>query len=134
MPSTPARRSLATVVMCTCLAANAAVVVGDTGLPPQPIATNCTHDGDVCTAILKHRGRIKFDIRSVSFDGNYDLCVRSPSERVCKTFDLEAEGLYVDRIDWLRHFSDDGPGRYKIVWKRFGERLGKPLYFNPASV
>ena len=89
----------------------------------------CSPTGDYCTGITIRRQRVKFEIGTFAFRGEYQLCVRAGSGKDCEFFRLERDhDVYTDKIDWARHFPS-GPGHYKVAWKKFGHRLGPQLGF-----
>lgn len=90
----------------------------------------CSPTGDYCLAVTRRHGRIKFEISTFSFSGKYEICVKGPAGRECKSSKLRDEGnLYSDRVDWLKKFDSAGPGRQKVVWKLSGTTLGEALHF-----
>jgi hypothetical protein len=93
----------------------------------------CSPSGDYCLDVTRRRGRVKLEIATFGFRGRYELCVRGPEGKGCKDFRLSKDegDIYSDRVDWERKFEDQGPGRYKAVWKKFGRRLGERLRFHP---
>ncbi len=85
--------------------------------------------GDFSLSIVIRHQEVKFEIAASAFRGRYELCVKGGSEKQCDEFRLEPFGdFWTDRVDWARHFDED-VGRYKVVWKRDGDRLGEPLEF-----
>ena len=105
------------------------VLIGDKA-KRSTLESYCSPSGDFCTAVTRRGGRIKFEISTFSFSGKYDICVKGPAGKECKSSKLQSEGnLYSDRVDWLRKFASAGPGRQKVVWKLSGTTLGEPLHF-----
>ena len=115
---------LATGVAAAGLAAPAAA-----GPKSSEIDAYCSPTGDYCLQVLTRNGRVKFGIRTFSFKGRYEICVKSPAGHECATFKLDREGdTWTDRVDWARNFAAV-PGRYRVVWKLGGTRLGEALRF-----
>ena len=90
-------------------------------------------NGDFFTKIVRDNG-IRLEIGSLAFRGRYQLCVVTPDgDRSCKRFrlsDADADGVYADSVRWQRHFPDGGPGRYRVIWRKGGSRLGEVLGFH----
>lgn len=110
----------------------AAMVVPGSGQAAKraTLDSYCSPSGDFCTAVTRRADRIKFELSTFSFSGKYEICVRGPADRECKTSKLQNDGdLYSDRVDWLRKFDSAGPGRQKVVWKLSGTKLGETLHF-----
>ncbi len=102
---------------------------GGSAPEPQVLDRYCSPSGDYCTGIVERRGQIKL-VLSASFGGEYEICVRSPDRKRCRDSRLKPTGgPYLNAVDWRRRFADDGPGRYKVVWRMFGEKLGETLSF-----
>ncbi|HEX7244071.1 MAG TPA: hypothetical protein VF245_00725 [Solirubrobacterales bacterium] len=121
------RALLPLLAACACLLA-----------PPTPAAadrvldSHCSPSGDYCTAVVRSRGRIKLVLRTFSFRGSYELCVRPPGlPRECKSFRLFAtrHGIYASRVDLARNFVTSRRGRYAVSWRYEGFRVGPALHF-----
>jgi hypothetical protein len=92
----------------------------------------CSQTGDYCTETIKsRRGRIFMELRSVSFNGRYTLCVTPPGETTdCRFFTLRRSGdRFVSHVNWQANFPNGGPGRYEVVWRLGAQQLGPALGF-----
>jgi len=92
----------------------------------------CAQSGDYCTRTIKSkRGRIFLEIRSVSFNGRYTLCVTPPDAGTdCRRFTLRRSGdRFVSHVGWAANFPDGGVGRYEVVWRLGADQLGPALGF-----
>ena len=92
----------------------------------------CSQTGDFCTETIKsERGRIFLELRSLSFNGRYTLCVTPPGEdTACRFFTLRRNGdRYISHVRWEANFPDGGSGRYRVVWRLGPDRLGPALGF-----
>ena len=92
----------------------------------------CSQTGDYCTETIKsERGRIFLELRSLSFNGRYTLCVTPPGgETDCRFFTLRRNGdRFVSHVGWAANFPDGGPGRYRVVWRLGEQELGPALAF-----
>jgi hypothetical protein len=90
----------------------------------------CSPTGDYCLGIEYQHKRVKLQIVSQAFTGDYTLCVKGPSSRECIGFSLERiDANYADSVDWKRRFGYQGPGTYLVQWKVGGSVLGKTLGF-----
>ena len=104
------------------------------GAKPTQLDSYCSESGDICQEITQSKnGKIKFGLFSFTpaVAGAYDLCVKGPSGKDCREFELEQtdEGVYQDKVNWLKEFPTD-VGDYKVVWRYMGAKLGKALKFN----
>ena len=53
----------------------------------------------------------------------------------CKRFEMEMDSeqnIFNDRIRWLRHYPDQGPGKYKFVYRVYGNRITPILGFHES--
>ena len=92
----------------------------------------CAQSGDYCTETIKsQRGRIYLELRSVSFNGRYTLCVTTPAGTTeCRFFTLRRSGdRFVSQVGWAANFPDGGTGRYRVVWRLGADQLGPALGF-----
>ena len=92
----------------------------------------CANSGDYCTETIKSdRGRIFMELRSVSFNGRYTLCVTPPEGKTdCRFFTLRRNGdRFVSHVGWAANFPDGGIGRYEVVWRLGADQLGPTLGF-----
>ena len=92
----------------------------------------CARSGDYCTETLKSdRGRVFLELRSVSFNGRYTLCVTPPEGAVdCRFFTLRRSGdRFISHVGWAANFPDGGVGRYEVVWRLGDDQLGPALGF-----
>jgi hypothetical protein len=96
----------------------------------------CSPTGDYCTETIKsRRGIIYLELRSVSFNGRYTLCVTPPGggPADCRFFTLRRSGdRFVSQVRWKANFPDGGKGRYEVEWKLGAQTLGPPLGFRIA--
>ena len=95
----------------------------------------CAQTGDYCTETIKsRRGVVYLELRAVSFNGRYTLCVTPPAgETNCRFFTLRRNGdRFVSHVRWSTNFPNDGPGRYKVVWRLGPDQLGPALAFRNA--
>ncbi len=93
----------------------------------------CSESGDVCTSTRRVEGVRKFRLTMAErYFERYRLCVKGPDgSRSCERFRVERQGqLWGDEVRWRRHFPDEGPGAYTVVWRHGGERLGDKLGFH----
>ncbi len=109
------------------------------GARPTQLDDYCSPSGDYCQEItLSKNGKVKFNLFSFTpaVIGPYELCVKGPSGKECKEFELEQTdpGVYSDKVSWQKEFPSD-VGHYKVKWKYGGARLGEKLEFqvDPAS-
>jgi hypothetical protein len=95
----------------------------------------CAQSGDYCTHTLKSkRGVVYLQLRSISFNGRYTLCVTPPGgETDCRFFTLRRSGArFVSQVRWSTNFPDGGVGRYKVRWRLGPDQLGPALGFRNA--
>jgi hypothetical protein len=96
----------------------------------------CARTGDYCTETIKDgRGVVYLELRSVSFEGRYTLCVTPPSGGAadCRFFTLRRSGdQFVSHVRWAANFPDGGAGRYRVVWRLGPQKLGPALAFRRA--
>ena len=96
----------------------------------------CARSGDYCTETIKsQRGAVYLQLRSISIEGTYTLCVTPPSGRAaaCRRFTLRRSGdRFVSNVRWAANFPDGGTGRYQVVWKLGAQKLGPTLGFRVA--
>ncbi|HYH58848.1 MAG TPA: hypothetical protein VD790_06465 [Thermoleophilaceae bacterium] len=93
---------------------------------------HCASNGDYCTRTIKsRRGIIYLELRSVSFNGRYTLCVTRPSGTTdCRFFTLRRSGdRYVSHVRWRANYPSGGAGRYSVVWRLGPDQLGPALGF-----
>ena len=92
---------------------------------------HCTED--VCAGTFRaDDGTRKFRVVTFSFT-SYTLCVWHVDEaKTCKRFEMEETdgGVYRDTIRWLRHYPDQGPGKYNFVYRVNGNRITPALGFH----
>jgi len=97
---------------------------------------HCARSGDYCTETIKSpRGTVYLELRSVSFNGRYTLCVTQPSggPADCRFFTLRRRGdRFVSQVRWKANFPDGGTGRYSVEWKLGPQKLGPALGFRIA--
>jgi hypothetical protein len=95
-------------------------------------ARYCARTGDFCTETIKsRRGAVYLQLRSLSFNGRYTLCVTTPLGKTdCRFFTLRRSGdQFVSQVSWKAKFPDGGPGRYEVVWRLGRQQLGPALGF-----
>ena len=95
----------------------------------------CAQSGDYCTETIKsERGIVYLQLRSVSFDGRYTLCVTPPEGPAdCRFFTLRRSGnRFVSQVRWSTNFPDGGVGRYEVRWRLGPDQLGPALGFRNA--
>jgi hypothetical protein len=105
---------LALVVVC-------AVVVPTASGKDRRIAGQCSESGDVCTEIFVGGGVLFLRINTVAkYFSTYQLCVKGPKSRVCKTFPMRAPDKvgdsYSSKVGWRKNFPYQGPGTYRVSW------------------
>ena len=92
----------------------------------------CSQTGDYCTETIEsQRGKVFLELRSLSFNGRYTLCVTPPGgDTDCRFFTLRRNGdRYISHVGWEANFPDGGVGRYRVVWRLGRDRLGPALGF-----
>ena len=92
----------------------------------------CSETGDYCTETIEsRRGIVYLELRSLSFNGRYTLCVTPPGARAdCRFFTLRRNGdRYISHVRWTANFPDRGAGRYRVVWRLGRDQLGPALGF-----
>jgi hypothetical protein len=97
----------------------------------QP-GSNCSLTGDYCIAVFPSDGGLTAVLRTFSFRGAYELCVRPPKESFdCRAFALrpKAHGIYEGRVSLARQFGPLSRGRYAIRWMSSGTAIGGTLHF-----
>ena len=96
----------------------------------------CSRSGDFCTQTIKsRRGVIYLQLRSISFEGRYTLCVTPPGggPADCRFFTLRRRGdRFVSQVRWAANFPDGGTGRYSVRWRLGPQKLGPALGFRRA--
>jgi hypothetical protein len=95
--------------------------------------SNCSPTGDYCTGVFASQGSISMVLRTFSFRGQYELCVRPPDEHFdCRTFTLRAKahGIYEGRVGLARQFGPTRRGRYAVRWMSSGYAIGPTLHLN----
>ncbi|MGV1048102.1 MAG: hypothetical protein ACOYD4_06210 [Solirubrobacterales bacterium] len=113
--------------------ASAAVAATPASAHSRPVDSYCSPTGDYCVGVFRSHGRIAFSVRTFSFRGEYELCIRPPGEAFeCSGYRLVRvpHGIFASRIDFGRNFAHDRPGRYAVEWKYEGFRLGSVLHFH----
>jgi hypothetical protein len=93
----------------------------------------CSPTGDYCTGVFASHGGTSAILRTFSFRGAYELCVRPPGERFdCRTFTLRSKphGIYEGRVSLARQFGPLRRGRYAVRWASSGSTIGPTLHFN----
>ena len=91
---------------------------------------------DFCAGTKLGDGGVRrFWIDSFAFD-SYTLCVwHVEQEKTCKRFEMTKDAeqdIFKDRVRWLRHFPDQGAGKYKFVYRVYGNRITPILGFHKA--
>ena len=106
--------------------------VADTRTVERVRTRYCSRTGDYCTATIKsRRGVVYLQLRSLSFEGRYTVCVTTPGGRTdCRQFTLRRSGdQFVSHVRWSTNFPNGGVGRYGVVWKLGRQKLGRTLGF-----
>jgi hypothetical protein len=108
-----------------------ALMLAPTG-SAAPVKKYCSPSGDFCQEVsgTKHRPVFLFD--TFSLRGEIVVCVRAPSQSwSCKNFPLRErkQGVYTSKVNWHKHFPNEGPGKYRVNWQQDGQRIGKNLNF-----
>ncbi len=117
---------LLVVVLAAAIAPNA---VQASHLP----VSYCAPSGAYCTKTAVIDGVRTFRIASTDLSGRYRLCVVSPDGvRACKDFRMTTTdtGKAVGVVRWREHFQHNGPGSYRVSWRKWGNRLGPVLGFH----
>jgi hypothetical protein len=94
--------------------------------------SSCSPTGDYCIGVFVSHGSPAAVLRTFSFRGAYELCVRPPEESFdCRTFTLrrKGHGIYEGRVALARQFGSLQPGRYAIRWASSGSPIGQTLHF-----
>ena len=115
----------------------AAIVIGALVIPSTASAGHqldsyCSPTGDYCTGVFASRGSVSTILRTFSFRGDYELCVRAPRESFdCRTFTLrgKAHGIYEGRVGLAGQFGPLRRGRYAVRWRSGGYAIGPTLHF-----
>jgi hypothetical protein len=101
---------------------------------PLTLDDHCSRSPNICEQImLLKNGNVKFllESRGRAVQGEYTLCVKGPSGKECKEFELQQpfeDVYYVDKVAWKKEFPT-GTGRHVVTWKYMGDRLGAKLEF-----
>jgi hypothetical protein len=116
------------------MAAVAAVlIVPSTASAGHQLDSNCSPTGDYCTGVFASHGSVTAILRTFSFRGAYELCIRPPAERFdCQTFTLRSKshGIYEGRVGLARQFGPLRKGRYDVKWSSSGYAIGPTLHFH----
>ena len=104
----------------------------------ETLDSYCSPSGDYCTkVVVASNNRLKFRIEAFApYFAEYKVCVKGPGGgRQCAESELQegSGNTFKDSIDYLKHFTGEGPGDYKVVWKIPGSRLGDPLFFSAGA-
>lgn len=124
------KRISAAGLACICLLIPGAAIADE-----HAVDSYCSPSGDYCTAVIRSHGRTKFVVRTLSFTGEYRLCVRLPAgSRECGDYRMNAvkHGIYASRIDFARNFAAAASGTYTVSWHYEGFRLGPSLHFRKS--
>lgn len=93
----------------------------------------CSESGDVCQSVKKRNGQRRLTIGlGAKYFNRYRLCVQAPDgSKECIQRRITDQGAqYGDSVNWSNHFSDEGAGDYKVIWRQSGDRLGAVLGFH----
>jgi hypothetical protein len=109
--------------------AAAVAVVPTASAKDRRIAGGCSASGDVCTEIGVSGGALVLGISTqAKYFPSYQLCVKGPKSKVCKSFAIRAPAkagdTYFSKVAWRKNFPNQGPGVYRVTWG-----AGKPLSF-----
>jgi hypothetical protein len=99
---------------------------------PKAKVTYCSPTGDFCQGVVRQNGRLRAKISTFSFSGNYQLCLTNRVYgRQCELFRLrrDGNGIYQGSVGLARHFKFKAKGRYSVMWRLDGYRIGKKLRF-----
>jgi hypothetical protein len=110
----------------------AAAALVPTAASAAPRTSYCSPSGDYCTSVKRQGDDFVLRIGTFAFSGRYRLCVTPPrGARTCKPFRLREQdaGINGSSVRWSRNFPAAGPGRYRVAWRKFGNRLGPRLGF-----
>jgi len=116
----------------------AALVIG---LLPGPALANhrpvsyCSPTGDYCQSAARNpRGARVLLFESFAHRGKVRVCVNAPTNgRACvqgRFRDANNDDVFTIRLKWKKHFPNEGPGAYTVVWRQNGSRTGKKLGFH----
>jgi len=108
------------------------VTVGTASAAPKPIATYCSPTGDYCQGIFRQSGGLRAKISSFAFSGRYEICLTNRTYgRQCNRFRLRKDslGIYQGSVGLAKQFRFQAKGRYSVVWRLSGSRVGKKLSF-----
>lgn len=98
----------------------------------EPLVAYCSPTGDVCQGVFPEKGGLRAKVSTFSFSGTYQLCVTNRAYgRQCKKFRVRKDdlGVFQGSVRLARHFRFREKGRYSIVWRLRGNRIGKKLSF-----
>jgi hypothetical protein len=110
-----------------------ALALPATASADRPLDSYCSPTGDYCTGVFASQGSTSAILRTFSFRGAYELCLRPPGERFdCRTFTLRAKahGIYEGRVGLARQFGPLSRSRYAVRWTSSGYAIGPTLHFH----
>ncbi len=93
----------------------------------------CSETGDYCTSAREVDDTRKLQVRSFVHTGKVKICVTAPDDsKVCKRAKLRKNrhDIYVASKNWNRVFPDGGHGKYEVVFRWRGDKLGPTLGFH----
>src|SRR5687767_8044768 len=125
------KRAMIGVIGLVAACAVAAPAGGSTSERRVTLDSYCSPNGDYCQAVKAKGNKVKLQIASYSFSGEYKLCVKGPETKKCGVFELESTsgGIYADSVNWNGVFGYEGDGVYKVAWFLSGQKVGKTLGF-----
>jgi hypothetical protein len=96
------------------------------------VESYCSPNNDYCIAVSNVKGRPKLEILTFAFD-TYSVCMKGQGIGDCVEnirMRPDDEGIYSSKVDILRKFKPQRPGRYKAGWFVGDTQIGKTLKFN----
>lgn len=105
---------------------------GTASAVPRPIAAYCSPTGDYCQGVFRQEGGLRARISSFAFSGRYQLCLHNRTYgRQCGRFRLRKGpfGIHRGSVGLARQFRFRAKGRYSVVWRLDGNRIGRKLRF-----
>src|SRR3954453_11615566 len=87
----------------------------------RQLAGKCSESGDVCNQISVEGGVLFLSMNlAAKYFSSYQLCVKGPKSRVCKTFRMRApdksQDQWSSKVRWRGNFPYQGAGVYRVTW------------------
>jgi|GEM_PF-2516006 len=117
-------------IAVTCLLGG--MTVSTASAAPKPKVSYCSPTGDYCQGIFRQNGRLRANISTFSFSGDYQLCVINRTHgRQCNTLQLRrgCSGIFQGSVGLAKHFRFQAKGRYSVIWRLDSHTIGKKLSF-----